>query len=376
MPTWRRVALVGPGGVLRAPGHIADELKAGDGGALLTGHPFGRLASYARLLSQHLARVDRPWAVEAELAVADDPLLVRLAQRSGCRALVLGPDPDPLRRDVAARDERRRLRRVAAALRRIRRAGVATVVHCAVGRPGDDAGVFGRAVWLCRAGRVTFPKIVPAEDCGSMSDDELAQGLAWARQALHGHAAIWRRTFGLRRDDLIGLRANYRLRRAIVASAPAPATPAMRLARALARPIRIRERVPFISTLADAVQASSGQVRSAWLRTRTMRDETRAALVIRLEGAIDARAARKLVGRVRRALGRTPQRLVIDLGGLELVSLTVLTRFLEEHAGRLSELRGWLSFRNLRPALAAVQGNLHGMMPKAALLVRALEEVG
>ncbi|HEY3189258.1 MAG TPA: hypothetical protein VGJ70_17360 [Solirubrobacteraceae bacterium] len=375
MSTWRRISLVGPGGVLRAPGHVADELKGGDGAAILAGHPFGRLRSYARLLSQHLARVDRAWVAEAELGVADEPSLLRLARRSGCRALVLGPDPDPLRRDTTAGDERRRLRRAAAALRRIRRAGLATVVHCAVGRPGDDAGVFGRAVWLCRAGRVTFPKVVSATERGSMSDAELAQGLAWARRVLHGHGAIWRRTFGLRRRDLAGLAANYRLRRAIVTSTPAPATPAMRLARALARPIRIRERVPFVSTLATAVQASSGQVRSAWLRTRAMRDET-AALVIRLEGAIDARAARKLVGRVRRALGRTPERLVIDLGGLELVSLTVLTRFLDEHAGRLSELRGWLAFRNLRPALAAVQANLHGMVPKAALLVGVLEEAG
>jgi len=80
------------------------------------------------------------------------------------------------------------------------------------------------------------------------------------------------------------------------------------------------------------------------------------------------------VARVRRALGRTPERIVIDLGGLELVSLTVLTHFLEEHASRLAELRGRLAFRNLRPALAALRRNLHGMVPNAALLEQGLEE--
>jgi anti-anti-sigma regulatory factor len=374
MPTWQRIVLVGPDGVVRAPGHVVEELKAGEGGAVLVGHPFGRIASYARLLSQHLARAGRAWAAEAELAVADDPQLLRLARRSGCRALVVGPDPDPLNRAVAEPDERRALRKSAAALRRIRRAGLTTVVHCALGRPGDDAGVFGRAVALCRAGRVTFPRLVAAEERGTMSDAELRQGLAWAAHALHGHVAIWRRTFGWRHASRAGLLANYRLRRAVLASPSAPATAAMRLARAVARPIRVRERVPFVSTLATAVQAGSGQVRSAWLRVRAMHDETRAALVIRLEGAIDARAARKLVARVERALRRTPERLVVDLGGLELVSLTVLTRFLEEHASRLAELRGRLAFRNLRPALAAVQENLHGMVPSAALLMRALEE--
>jgi anti-anti-sigma regulatory factor len=107
-----------------------------------------------------------------------------------------------------------------------------------------------------------------------------------------------------------------------------------------------------------------------------MRDETVAAIVIRLEGAVDASAARKLVSRVRRAIGRTSERVVIDLGGVESVSLTVLTRFLEDHAPRLAEVRGRLAFRNVRPTVAALRENLHGMVPNAALLEQALEETG
>src|SRR2546425_10801268 len=99
----------------------------------------------------------------------------------------------------------------------------------------------------------------------------------------------------------------------------------------------IRERVPFVSTLVGAVAAGGVQVRSAWLRARARRDDARAAFVIRPEGAIDARAARKLVARGRRAPGRTPERIVIDLGGPQLVSLTVPTPFLQGHAGRLAE---------------------------------------
>jgi anti-anti-sigma regulatory factor len=209
-----------------------------------------------------------------------------------------------------------------------------------------------------------------------MAEGELPRGIAWARRALHRHRVIWRRTGLLGRTQLAALLANYRYRRAVLAEPPLEPTPAMRLARALARPIRVRERVAFVSTLVGAVQAGGGQVRNAWLRARAMRDDTLAALVIRLEGAVDARAARKLVARVRRAVGRTPERIVIDLGGVELVSLSVLTRFLEEHAGRLGELRGRLAFRNLRPALAAMRRNLHGVLPNAALLEHALEETG
>jgi anti-anti-sigma regulatory factor len=374
MLAWRPVSLVTPSGRLRSPGHVADEIRSADspGGVLLTGPPFGRLAAHARLLCHHLGRLGRPWAIEGALEAGRQLELLRLARQSGCRGLVIGPDPDPL--TLGAADEPDRLRAAAADLRRIRRAGLSTVLRCTLGRDGHDAGVFARAVWLCTAGRVAFPQLVAHRGDLGMSGADLHQGLEWAERALHTRWAIWRRTGVVGSRRLGTLLANMRTRRRILARPPVGATPAMRLARALARPIRIRERVPFVSTLVGAVQASGEQVRSAWLRTRAVRDETLAALVIRLEGAIDARAARTLVTRVRRALGSTPERIVIDLGGLERVSLTVLTRFLEEHASRLLELRGRLAFRHLRPALAAVRSNLHGMLPNAALLEHALEE--
>src|SRR3989442_9760000 len=271
-----------------------------------------------------------------------------------------------------------RLRAAAADLRRIRRAGLLSVLHLSLGRPGDDAGVFGRAVWLCKAGRVAFPRLARAEgDAVSpprLGLDEVQRGLEWARRTLHSHRAIWRRTGALDAAGRVALLANYRARRTVLATPRVEATVAMRLARALARPIRIRERVMFVSTLVGAVHAGGGQVRTAWLRVRTMRDETLAAPAVPHEGTLDARAARTVVARVRRAIGRTQERIVIDLGGLERVSSTVLTRFLEEHAAHLEALRGRLAFRNLRPALDAVRRNLHGMLPNAALLEHALEE--
>src|SRR5207245_10488027 len=123
-----------------------------------------------------------------------------------------------------------------------------------------------------------------------LSPAELGRGLAWAARAVHRHRAIWRRTGIIGADGRTALIANYRLRRAIMREPTGEPTPAMRLARVLARPIRIRERVPFVSTLVGAVQAGGVQVRRAWLRARALRDDARAALVIRLEGAVGAGA--------------------------------------------------------------------------------------
>ena len=378
-----RISLVGPAGELLPPGQIAAELRRGSSTTavtLLDGHLFGTIPTHARLVCRELATGARPWVAPADAAALDRELL-RLARRSGCRGLIVGPDPDPMRRMLDGIVDPDRLRAAAADLRRIRRAGLLTVVHLSVGRPGDDAGVFGRAVWLCKAGRVAFPRLVRAQSDDPVSvprlgPDEVQQGLEWARRALHSHRAIWRRAGALDATGRVALLANYRTRRIVLAAPRVEATVAMRLARALARPIRIRERVTFVSTLVGAVHARGDQVRTAWLRVRTVRDETVAALVIRLEGTLDAHAARMLVARVRRAIGRTQERIVIDLGGLERVSSTVLTRFLAEHATHLEALRGRLAFRNLRPALDALRRNLHGTLPNAALLEHALEEAG
>jgi len=382
MSRGERVSLVGPAGELLPPGQIAAELRAGSPTqvALLDGHLFGTIPTYARLVCHQLATIERPWVAPADVAALDRELL-RLARRSGCRALVVGPNPDPMRRTLDGIVDPDRLRAAAADLRRIRRAGLLSVVHLSVGRPGDDAGVFGRAVWLCKAGRVAFPRLARAESddvvgAPRLGSDEVQRGLEWARRALHGRWAIWRRTGALDAAGRVALLANYRTRRMVLAAPRVEATVAMRLARALARPIRIRERVMFVSTLVGAVHAGGDQVRTAWLRARTMRDETLAALVIRLDGTLDARAARTLVARIRRAIGRTQERIVIDLGGLERISSTVLTRFLTEHAAHLEALRGRLAFRNLRPALDALRRNMHGMLPNAALLEHSLEEAG
>ena len=371
MGGWERIRLVAPSGMLRAPGEIAAALKATGGTTplLFVGHTLDTVPSYARLLCHHVGALGRPWAAEATLAVASDPSLLRLLRRSRCRALVLGPDPDLLGREEGRAPEPAALRAAVTALRAIRRAGLLTAAHVEVGRPGDDAGIFGVAVRFFLQARVAFPHF-EAHSGGDLDPEDVARGLAWAMWALHGRIAMLRRS-ALAPSVLV---ANGRIRRTL-AAAPAPTlTPVVRLARALARPIRIRERVPFVSTLANAVQATGDQVRTAWLRARAVRDSARTALVIRLEGSVDARAARKLVTRVRRALGRRPVRIVIDVGGVEHVSLTVLTRFLEEHASRLVALRCHLAFRNLGPTLAALRANLHGMLPNASLLEQTLEE--
>jgi hypothetical protein len=65
---------------------------------------------------------------------------------------------------------------------------------------------------------------------------------------------------------------------------------------------------------------------------------------------------------------------VLDLNGLELVSHTVITRFLEENAQTLLALRDRVVFRHLRTALDAIKTNLGGVLPNAELFELVTEE--
>jgi hypothetical protein len=150
----------------------------------------------------------------------------------------------------------------------------------------------------------------------------------------------------------------------------------MRLLKQLSQPIAVREQASFISTLKDAVGQTTRHLHGALLRPRVIRDEPLKALTLRLEGVLDASSATEVLHRIHQAIRAGHQKVVLDLKGLELVSPTVITRFLEENAQALIALRDRVVFRHLRTALEAIKANLGGVLPNAHLFELVQEEAG
>ena len=130
----------------------------------------------------------------------------------------------------------------------------------------------------------------------------------------------------------------------------------------------------FVSTLKDAMGETKRQLHGALLRTRAIRNEQLKALTLRLEGVLDASGATEVLQRIHAAIRAGHQKVVLDLKGLELVSQTVITRFLEENAQTLVALRGRVVFRHLHTALDAIKTNLGGVLPNAELFELVTEE--
>jgi len=291
-------------------------------------------------------------------------------------------------------------------LRSLSLQGVPSIVHFVFGYDSDDEGVFERTARFCLDARIGLPffslltplpetplfttleregRILRSEQScydGAhavfrprlMTPEALENGLHWARQQVYSQTTIWKRTFAWKGSAIRNLLANYTQRRQFANAPHGSYTEAMQLLRQLSQPIPVREQASFVSTLKDAVGETRRHLQGALLRTRAIRNEPLKALTLCLDGVLDASGASEILQRIHQALRAGHQKIVVDLRGLELISPSVITNFLEENAQTLIALRDRVTFRHLRTVLDAVKTNLGGVLPNAEVFELVPEE--
>ena len=410
--TTRVVALRDPAGGRRLPSDIIKEDVLSlplTTWVVFHGDELGEPAAYAADLMRRLVRLQYRWVGQANLDFLQRPELMELARQSHCGALAFDGEQisgQYLTTETLATPEA--LAQLAASLRTLAEQGVLTIVRFVFGYDTDDEGVFERTVRFCfdaQVGLPSFSLLTPLPEGtlfaalaregrllqkdfslydGShavfhpklMTPAALENGLYWTRRRVYSHSAIWRRTVSRRGRTVQRLLTNYAQRKQYTAGPRGAYTETMRLLKQLSQPIAVREQASFISTLKDAVGQTTRHLHGALLRPRVIRDEPLKALTLRLEGVLDASSATEVLHRIHQAIRAGHQKVVLDLKGLELVSPTVITRFLEENAQALIALRDRVVFRHLRTALEAIKANLGGVLPNAHLFELVQEEAG
>lgn len=404
------VALRGPEGERRFPVDlIREEIRPLPSSAWVAfyGDAFGDPPTYAADLMRRLARAQCHWVAQASLRFVEKPSLVELARQSNCRALIFDGDQlshEYLTTDATASPEA--LSQLAQSLRQLADNGLFSIIRFVFGYDTDDESIFERTVKFCldaRIGLPMFSAFTPQPDSalflsldqagrlrhkdvsrydGShvvfqpklMTPEALENGLHWARHQVYTPGAIWQRAFSWNGYPLQHLLANYQQRRAILREPHGVYTESMKLLHQLVQPIPVREQGSFVSTLKDAVGETKRQLHGALLHVGAIRDERLHALTLRLEGALDANSASEVLQRIHQAIRAGHQKVVLDLKGLESVSQTVITRFLQENAQTLEALRERVVFRHLRSVLDAMKTNLGGVLPNAELFDLVTEE--
>lgn len=406
------VALRGADGGRRLPSDIIKEdllSLPSRAWVVFRGDELGEPAAYAADLMRRLVRMKCRWIGQASLGFLQKPELIQLARQSHCWALSF--DGELISGQYLTTETRttpEALSHLAASLRQVACQGVLTVSRFVFGYDTDDEGVFERTARFCQEARIALPSFslltpVPGSSLfvaleregrlfhqdlsrydGShavflprlMTPTVLENGLHWTRQRVYSHAAIWRRTFAWQRRTVHRLLANYAQRKLYTAGPRGAYTETMRLLKQLSQPIAVHEQTSFISTLKDAVGQTTRHLQGALLRLRVIRNEPLKALTLRLEGVLDASGANEVLRRIHQAVRAGHQKIVLDLNGLESVSSTVITRFLEENAQALIALRDRVVFRHLGTALDAIKTNLGGVLPNAHLFELVQEESG
>ncbi len=371
------------------------------------GDALGEPLAYATDLMRRMVLLKHNWIAQASLTLAAKPALLELARQSGCRALSFDGEQisgQYLTTETLTPPEA--LSDLAASVQQLAAQGILSVVRFVFGYDTDDEGVFERTVRFCldaRIGLPLFSVFTPRRESplfaalerearllhqdfscydGShvvfqpklMTPEALENGLHWTRQQVYSQSAIWRRVFSRKGQTLHNLLANYEQRRLFRGGPHGVYTETMQLLSHLSRPIQVQEQTSFVSTLKDAMGETKRQLHGALLRTRAIRNEQLKALTLRLEGVLDASGATEVLQRIHAAIRAGHQKVVLDLKGLELVSQTVITRFLEENAQTLVALRGRVVFRHLHTALDAIKTNLGGVLPNAELFELVTEE--
>lgn len=109
---------------------------------------------YARRLFEALVPMRKRWVSQCSLALADDPALLRLARRAGCRGLFIGVETTSPTNLAAMQKSVNRRERYLESIGRIRRAGIGVIAGMIVGLDGDDASVFRRTLRFLDEARI------------------------------------------------------------------------------------------------------------------------------------------------------------------------------------------------------------------------------
>jgi hypothetical protein len=382
------VTLRGPNGERRLPTDIVkDELLSLPAGTWVafSGVDLGEPVSYTADLLRRVTPLKCHWLGRASLSMLDKPELLRLARQSGCRALVF--DGERIAAQYLATEApapTRALAELITGLRQIPAQGLLSIIRFVFGYDTDDEGIFERTVRFCLEARVGVPQFaaLTSQSGGSqvvfqpalMTTEALENGLYWTRQQVYRHSAIWQRVGSVSTRTVSHLLANYAQRRLFSGGPRGFYTEAMQLLSQLSQPIHVREQASFISTLRDAVGETRKHLQGALLYIHAIRNARLQALTFKLEGVLDASGANEVLRRIHTAIQAGHHKIVLDLKGLESVSSTVITQFLEENAQALVALRDQVVFRHLRVALDAIKENLGGVLPNAELFALAPEE--
>ncbi|MEO0102800.1 MAG: radical SAM protein [candidate division WOR-3 bacterium] len=190
---------------------------------------------YAKKLFSELIPLKKKWLGEADLGIADDPELLKLARRSGCYGLFIGFESVS---DAGLKEMNKgflKVRDMADKIKRIQDAGIMIEGSFIFGLDTDDKGIFEKTLSFAKNNSLalaSFGILTPYPgtrlekrlreegriittnwrlyDCGhtvfkpkKMTVEELQEGLDWTWWNFYSYSSIFKRLWGVRKSLIV-----------------------------------------------------------------------------------------------------------------------------------------------------------------------------
>jgi len=135
--------------------HVLAEVEQGPRNFMFVDDNIIADTDYARRLFRAMIPLKKRWISQCSIKIADDPELLELARRAGCKGLFIGietlSEENLAAMNKSFNDSRSYLDRIAA----VRRAGIGVQAGMIVGLDSDDAGVFQRTLRFLQRARIS-----------------------------------------------------------------------------------------------------------------------------------------------------------------------------------------------------------------------------
>ncbi len=379
---------------MRPVEEVVSEVKSLDDGFVIfiddniVGNP-----KYAKELFRALIPLKITWGSQGSLTMVKDKELLELAAKSGCVSMFIGIESLSENNLAMVNKKFNKPKEYAQSIKKIHDYGIMVNGAFIFGFDHDDETIFEKTVEFVEENRIevaTYHILTPLPGTklfrqletegriferrwekynGSyalyrprlITEKTLEKGYNWAYQKTYSYKSIAKRVLYPHSRIIPQLGLNIGFRRIAKRIPEGKLSNLSKLIKKLNDSIPIKDIKSLLPTLPHVSREQSSEIfkkAGKHLKIRTVNHERAQTLLIKLEGSLDFRSARKLFKRVKTAVKKSEGKIVIDFSDINFLSLKAINLLLLKNYQKVLKAKDKVKIINLNEKISEMVKNL------------------
>ena len=349
--------------------------------------------SYAKKLFKALIPLNIRWGSQGSLTMAKDDELLKLAAKSGCSAMFIGFESLSQKNLKAMNKSINKVDEYSDAIKKIHDHGIMVNGAFIFGLDYDDESVFERTVRFVEKEKIelaTYHILTPLpgtllfqqmEKQGRiidwdwskynsinvvfkpklMSEETLQNGYYWAFKETYSWHSILKRLAFTKQKFLSRLLLNIGYRGFVKRAPEGKLSSLARLLKKLNDSIPVKEINNLIPTIQNYPQKKFNNIiaeAEKFLHISATENERLRTLTINLEGSLDIKAAKKLINRIKLAINKGQEKIILDFSGIKYFSPKAMNLLFINQYEYLMKIKDRIKFIKLNEQITGMMENL------------------